>query len=80
MEYLERHPFVRQTVEDKVLGVMIGSALGDSIGLYTGISSRFLLENYLVHTSRRISIKGGIRGSLPREEILFARASNRMAE
>lgn len=45
MEYLERHPFVRQTVEDKALGVMIGSAIGDSIGLYTGISSCSLLKN-----------------------------------
>ena len=39
MEYLDHHPFVRQTAEDKALGVMIGSALGDSIGLYTGIES-----------------------------------------
>lgn len=37
MDFLELHPFVRSTVVDKVYGVMIGSALGDAIGLYTGI-------------------------------------------
>ena len=43
MEYLKLHPFVKQTVEDKALGVMIGSALGDSIGLYTGLKFRGLV-------------------------------------
>ncbi|KAK2748266.1 hypothetical protein FQN57_000924 [Myotisia sp. PD_48] len=30
------HPFVRATVQDKIRGTIIGSALGDCIGLYTG--------------------------------------------
>lgn len=35
MEYLNLHPFVRSTVVDKALCVMVGSALGDAVGLYT---------------------------------------------
>lgn len=46
MDYLDLHLFVRQTVEDKALGVMIGSALGDSIGLYTGSNPFSGLEKY----------------------------------
>ena len=36
MDFLALHPFVRQTVIDKSRGVILGSALGDCIGLYTG--------------------------------------------
>ena len=39
MEYLNLHPFVRSTVVDKALCVMVGSALGDAVGLYTGTVS-----------------------------------------
>jgi ADP-ribosylglycohydrolase len=35
MDFLSTHPFVRSTAQDKVLGTIIGSALGDCIGLYT---------------------------------------------
>ncbi|KAH7128677.1 ADP-ribosylglycohydrolase-domain-containing protein [Dendryphion nanum] len=35
LNFLNTHPFVRKTVLDKVYGCMIGSALGDTIGLYT---------------------------------------------
>lgn len=72
MDYLERHPFVRQMAEDKALGVMIGSALGDSIGLYTGTNFRFVQENHQLMFTRRISLQGDSRGVLPREEVLFA--------
>jgi hypothetical protein len=35
--FLTVHPFVSLTVIDKLRGVMFGSALGDAVGLYTGI-------------------------------------------
>jgi ADP-ribosylglycohydrolase len=35
MEFLNLHPFVRDTAHNKVLGTILGSALGDTIGLYT---------------------------------------------
>lgn len=36
LDYLSLHPFVRSTVVEKVRGTLIGSALGDAVGLYTG--------------------------------------------
>jgi hypothetical protein len=33
--FLDAHPFVRETVVDRIYGCIIGSALGDTIGLYT---------------------------------------------
>jgi ADP-ribosylglycohydrolase len=35
LSFLDSHPFVRSTAQDKVYGVIFGSALGDCIGLYT---------------------------------------------
>ena len=37
--FLKLHPFVRSTANDKLLGCIFGSALGDCIGLYTGENS-----------------------------------------
>jgi hypothetical protein len=38
--HLDAHPFVRETVIDKIYGCIIGSALGDTIGLYTEFLSK----------------------------------------
>lgn len=35
LKFLKTHPFVRSSVIDKAYGCIIGSALGDTIGLYT---------------------------------------------
>ena len=35
MNFLRLHPFVRLAAHDRALGVIVGAALGDSIGLYT---------------------------------------------
>jgi hypothetical protein len=40
LEFLTRHPYVRTTVLDKIHGCIIGSALGDTMGLYTEFLSR----------------------------------------
>ena len=36
LEFLSIHSFVSSTAHDKALGTIVGSALGDCIGLYTG--------------------------------------------
>ncbi|KAI5857841.1 ADP-ribosylglycohydrolase-domain-containing protein [Tricharina praecox] len=40
LDYLSLHPFVRSTVVEKVRGTLIGSALGDAVGLYTEFLSK----------------------------------------
>ena len=44
MQFLTLHPFVRDTVHSKLLGTIIGSALGDTIGLYTEFLSAAVSE------------------------------------
>ncbi|RHZ63541.1 hypothetical protein CDV55_102627 [Aspergillus turcosus] len=42
LQFLDLHPFVRQTVLDRARGTIFGGALGDAIGLYTEFLSRDL--------------------------------------
>ena len=44
LTFLNTHPFVRDTVLDKVYGCMIGSALGDTVGLYTEFLQKSVCE------------------------------------
>ncbi|KAF8251777.1 ADP-ribosylglycohydrolase-like protein [Wilcoxina mikolae CBS 423.85] len=47
LSYLSLHPFVRSTVLDKLRGTIIGSALGDAIGIYTEfLSAEQSLSSY----------------------------------
>jgi hypothetical protein len=40
LAFLDAHPFVRPALLDKIYGCIIGSALGDTIGLYTEFLSK----------------------------------------
>lgn len=40
LDFLSLHPFVRKGAVDRVRGVIVGSALGDAIGLYTEFLTR----------------------------------------
>lgn len=40
LAFLDQHVFVRQAVIDKIYGCVVGSALGDTIGLYTEFLSK----------------------------------------
>lgn len=35
--FLDIHPFIREGVLDRVRGTIFGGALGDAVGLYTGL-------------------------------------------
>lgn len=52
--FLDLHPFVRQVVLDKAFGCMIGSALGDTIGLYTEFLPKHQCE--LIYKERKFSL------------------------
>jgi ADP-ribosylglycohydrolase len=45
MDFLSLHPFVRSTAQDKIFGTILGSALGDTIGLYTEFLPATLAAN-----------------------------------
>ncbi|KAI1958807.1 hypothetical protein LOZ58_004842 [Ophidiomyces ophidiicola] len=47
LHFLGLHPFVRSVVQDKIRGTIVGSALGDCIGLYTEfLSSKIAHDAY----------------------------------
>ncbi|PGH03931.1 hypothetical protein GX51_03767 [Blastomyces parvus] len=62
LEYLALHPFVCATVQDKIKGTVIGSALGDCIGLYTAWTddtdhALLIVLSYLRHNGKKLSPK-----------------------
>jgi ADP-ribosylglycohydrolase len=62
-EFLDLHPFVREAVLDKVRGTIFGGALGDAIGLYTGLLPDHEAEKALIIASR-VSVQGPKRSGL----------------
>ena len=54
LAFLDLHPFVRQTVLDRIYGCMIGSALGDTVGLYTEFLSKSQSEG--LYKDRKFSL------------------------
>jgi len=52
--FLKKHPFIRQTVLDRIYGCIIGSALGDTIGLYTEFLTK--AESARIYPSRRFQL------------------------
>ncbi|EZF60793.1 hypothetical protein H112_06264 [Trichophyton rubrum D6] len=45
LDFVSTHPFVKATLQDKIRGVIFGSALGDCIGLYTEFLSKKIAED-----------------------------------
>jgi hypothetical protein len=54
LQFLKMHPFVKSTLEDKVYGCVVGSALGDTIGLYSEFLSKVACES--AYPDRRFSL------------------------
>lgn len=54
LKFLDTHPFVRSTVVDKIYGCIIGSALGDTIGLYTEFLPKSACET--VYKAKKFSL------------------------
>ncbi|KAI9889201.1 MAG: hypothetical protein M1814_005717 [Vezdaea aestivalis] len=54
MDFLNTHPFVRATILDRAHGIMTGSALGDTIGLYTEFLPKTLAES--TYPTRQFSL------------------------
>ncbi|KAF1992930.1 ADP-ribosylglycohydrolase [Amniculicola lignicola CBS 123094] len=52
--FLKLHPFIRDTVVDKIYGCMIGSALGDTIGLYTEFLPKHACET--IYKERKFTL------------------------
>jgi hypothetical protein len=56
LSFLKAHPFVRSTVVDKSYGCIVGSALGDTIGLYTEFLPKFACAD--VYKERKFTLVG----------------------
>ncbi|OAG06059.1 ADP-ribosylglycohydrolase [Paraphaeosphaeria sporulosa] len=54
LAFLDTHPFVRASVIDKIYGCIVGSALGDTIGLYTEFLPKNACET--IYKSRKFSL------------------------
>lgn len=54
LDFLNAHPFVRSTVIDKIYGCLMGSALGDTIGLYTEFLPKQACES--IYKERKFSL------------------------
>ena len=54
LSFIDQHPFVRQAVVDRVYGCIIGSALGDAIGLYTEFLPKTACER--LYPDRKFSL------------------------
>lgn len=52
--FLDAHTFVRQTVVDRIYGCIVGSALGDTIGLYTEFLTKVQSAN--VYPEKKFSL------------------------
>src|SRR4051794_20473245 len=58
LKFLDAHPFVRLTLLDKIYGCIIGSALGDTIGLYTEFLPKATCAE--VYKERHFSLVGKV--------------------
>ncbi|KAH7079626.1 ADP-ribosylglycohydrolase-domain-containing protein [Paraphoma chrysanthemicola] len=54
LAFLDTHPFVRAAVLDKIYGCIIGSALGDTIGLYTEFLTK--AQSAEIYASRKFRL------------------------
>ncbi|KAH3911599.1 hypothetical protein HBI56_163360 [Parastagonospora nodorum] len=61
--FLNKHPFILQTAVDRIYGCIIGSALGDTIGLYTEFLTK--AESARIYASRRFQLTEPLTESHP---------------
>lgn len=52
--FLNKHPFIQQTVVDRIHGCIVGSALEDTIGLYPEFLTK--AESARIYPSRRFQL------------------------